>query len=363
METISKAKLDNLKEEISNTIADLNINEKESRLGELQTKSMEPNLWSDQNNAKKIMKELEHIKKEIAQSQILKESADSLMELYEMSDKDNESEQELMSEEYCKLKDEINKFQTLKFLNGKYDPSDAIFSIHSGQGGTEANDWTEMLFRMYTMFFEKQGWKYEVQHMVRGTETGLGTVTMIVEGDYAFGMLKKETGAHRLVRQSPFNAQNLRQTSFAGVEVTPLIDDDDTDVIIKDEDIDFKAVRASGAGGQHVNKASTAVQITHIPTGITVHNSESRSQAQNRENAMRILRSKLWLIEEERREREIKQIKGEHKVAGWGNQIRNYVLHPYKLVKDLRTDIERSDPENVLNGDLEQFIDAEIRIR
>ncbi len=361
METISKEKINDLLKEIKDTISTLNINEKKKRVDELKNISIDPNLWNNQNNAKKVIRELEHLKKEIESSELLEKRVTSLSELANTIQKDSEEEQSFITEEFNSLKSDINKFQTLKFLSGKYDQSDAILSIHSGQGGTEANDWTEMLFRMYTRFCDRQDWRYEVQHMVRGTETGISTVTMIIEGEFAFGMLKKETGAHRLVRQSPFNAQNLRQTSFAGVEVIPIIDDDD-EIEIKSEDIDFKAVRASGAGGQHVNKASTAVQITHIPTGITVHNSESRSQTQNRENAMKILKSKLWLIEEEKRQKEISNIKGEHKVAGWGNQIRNYVLHPYKLVKDLRTNIERSDPETVLDGDLEEFIDAEIRI-
>ncbi|HVX92783.1 MAG TPA: peptide chain release factor-like protein, partial [Candidatus Dojkabacteria bacterium] len=239
----------------------------------------------------------------------------------------------------------------------------AILSIHAGQGGTEANDWAEMLMRMYVRFCERMGWKCQIVHMVQGTEAGISTVTLNISGPFAFGKLKRESGTHRLVRQSPFNAQSLRQTSFAGVEVMPVISEEDNEIVIRDEDIDFKAVRASGAGGQHVNKTSSAVQITHIPTGISVHSSEQRDQFQNKKAALAILKAKLWQIEEDKRAEEMARIKGVHKIAGWGNQIRNYVLHPYKLVKDLRTGVETSNPEAVLDGDLEAFIDAQVRLK
>jgi len=268
-----------------------------------------------------------------------------------------------LENDFNSLIERINSFETLKFLSGKYDKSNAIFSIHSGQGGTEANDWAEMLFRMYTMYFENKGWKYNITHIVKGNETGISTVTMNVSGPYVYGLLKKEHGTHRLIRLSPFNAQNLRQTSFAGVEVIPQLEDLDKDIHIPESEIDFKAVRSGGPGGQNVNKTSSAVQITHIPTGITIHCSEERSQLQNRELAMKQLKAKLWKILEDERLDEISQIKGGHKIAGWGNQIRNYVLHPYKLVKDLRTGVETSNPESVLNGNLDDFVEAQVRIQ
>jgi peptide chain release factor 2 len=215
---------------------------------------------------------------------------------------------------------------------------------------------------MYKRYAEKKEWTVNVLNIVPGTETGYSSVTLEITGKYVFGYLKKESGVHRLVRLSPFNAQNLRQTSFAGVEVIPIIEEDDKDIEIPSTDIEFKAVRAGGPGGQHVNKTSSAVQITHIPTGITVQSSERRDQSQNRESAMRMLKAKLWKIREEEKEKEIQGIKGEYKIAGWGNQIRNYVLHPYKLVKDLRTGVETSNPEAVLDGDLDLFIEAELRI-
>jgi peptide chain release factor 2 len=215
---------------------------------------------------------------------------------------------------------------------------------------------------MYKRYAEKKELTVNVLNIVPGTETGYSSVTLEITGKYVFGYLKKESGVHRLVRLSPFNAQNLRQTSFAGVEVIPIIEEDDKDFEIPSTDIEFKAVRAGGPGGQHVNKTSSAVQITHIPTGITVQSSERRDQSQNRESAMRMLKAKLWKIREEEKEKEIQGIKGEYKIAGWGNQIRNYVLHPYKLVKDLRTGVETSNPEAVLDGDLDLFIEAELRI-
>lgn len=359
MDQLSKEKIEQLKGEIDLSIKDINIEKMNSRLGELETRSMEEDFWKNQVDAKKVMSEISSIKEDVATIQKLSDTVNSLLEIFEeLPEKDRIT----LEPEYEKLVKEFNDFQKFKFLSGKYDKNNAILSLHSGQGGTEANDWTAMLLRMYTRFFEKKGWKAEISHMVEGTETGISTVTLLVEGKYAFGLLKYEKGTHRLVRNSPFNAQGLRQTSFAGVEVMPEIDDSEDDIIIPESELEFKAVRSSGPGGQKVNKTSSAVQIKHIPTGLTVHSSEQRSQSQNRETAMRILKAKLWQLEEDKRQEELNKIKGEHKVAGWGNQIRNYVLQPYKLVKDLRTDVESTNPDQILDGDLDQFIEAEIRL-
>ncbi|WKZ30973.1 MAG: peptide chain release factor 2 [Candidatus Dojkabacteria bacterium] len=358
MEMISKVDIERLISEVAETVDDLKIEEKKGKLGELETKAMAPDFWSTPETAKKVLSEIDSIKSELTTADEIQKSASSLLELFNIS---SDAELEAISLEFNEIEEKFRRFQTFKFLSGKYDNSDAILSIHSGQGGTEANDWADMLMRMYQRYAERSGWSCQIEHVVRGTETGISTVTMLISGQFAFGKLKRETGTHRLVRLSPFNSQNLRQTSFAGVEVTPVIEDND-EIKINENDLEIKAVKSGGPGGQHVNKTSSAIQLRHIPTGITVHNSEQRSQAQNREAAMRILRAKLWQLEEEKKEKELRQIKGDHKIAGWGNQIRNYVLHPYKLVKDLRTGVERNDPENVLDGDLDQFVEAEIRI-
>jgi len=359
MQNLSKVQLEKLNKEISETLVDLDLEGKKSRAGELQNLTLNEDFWKRPDFAKTIMQELEHIKKELTIAKDLSDKSSILLELFEAS---NEKERQSLNDDYKQLQTELNSFQIIKFLSGKYDTADAILSIHAGQGGTEANDWTEMLLRMYKRYAEKMNWGVTTQHSVPGTEAGISSVTITISGQYAFGMLNKESGVHRLVRQSPFNAQSLRQTSFAGVEVTPVIDDDDDEIIIPDSDIEFKAVRSSGAGGQSVNKTSSAVQIKHIPSGIVVHNSEQRKQAQNRAAAMKILKAKLWQIKQDKQAKELSDIKGDYKVAGWGNQIRNYVLHPYKLVKDLRTGIESSHPEKVLDGELNPFIEAEIRI-
>jgi len=328
---------------------------------DLEKESGDPNLWSDETKAKSTMQELARVKSILDDLAAIDENLKSLSELVKLSEetKDASLEPDLVSLQRT-VSRQLEKIELFTFLSGQYDKNDAIVSIHSGQGGAEAMDWANMLSRMYTRYFERKGWSYEMVDYSPGEEAGLKSVTYIVHSPYAFGYLKNERGTHRLVRLSPFNADNLRQTSFAGVEVMPLVDDIN-EIVIRDEDLEFDASRSSGAGGQNVNKVSTAVRIRHIPTGIVVEAQSQRYQEQNRKIALQLLKAKLWEIEEKRRLEELSKIKGAHHVAGWGTQIRSYVLHPYKLVKDLRTEYESTDPDSILDGDLDMFIETELK--
>ncbi len=333
-----------------------------AELTELEKETTSPNFWNDQENAQKVSRRAGDIRNEIELVEKLQtelEQSASLLE-DEIDEEDTEIV-EMIHNDLESLEKKISEIELTTFLSGKFDENDCIMTINAGQGGTEAMDWVDILLRMYTRYFSNQNWKFTIIEEVKGTEAGYQTVVLKVEGRFAYGYLKHEKGAHRLVRNSPFNSAGLRQTSFANVLVDPVVDED-LDIEIKDEDIDFSAVRSGGAGGQNVNKVATKVRLKHIPSGITVESSAHRTQRQNRDEAMKLLKAKLFLIEEEKREEELNKEKGDYKKASWGNQIRNYVLSPYKLVKDLRTDIETSNTDAVLDGDLDHFIEAEIRI-
>ncbi|PIR61849.1 MAG: peptide chain release factor 2 [Candidatus Pacebacteria bacterium CG_4_10_14_0_8_um_filter_43_12] len=288
--------------------------------------------------------------------------ATASQELQVVADQE-ENEQLLMDFESTlrKLVSLTKKLQLEEFLSGPYDKNGALFSVHSGQGGTEAMDWSEMVRRMYLRFFDQKGWQYTLIAESRGEEAGIKAAEYEVNAPYAYGYLKRERGTHRLVRQSPFNADNLRQTSFALVGVLPLIAVTDTEIKLNEADLSWNFSRAGGAGGQNVNKVNTAVELTYLPTGLVVKCREERSQTQNKERALQKLKAMLAQEAEEKRETALSTEKGVHKNASWGNQIRNYVLHPYHLVKDTRTEVETADTEGVLNGNLDEFIQAEIQ--
>lgn len=319
----------------------------------------DPNLWSDQDRAKTLLQEAAALREEISEIHDVSET----LELLESMAGDESSQDEVVSE-IGKLEKRLGKLELFTYLSGAYDRKNAIVGIHAGQGGTEAMDWSSMLFRMYYRFCERRGWSIEVLDETPGEEAGLKSVTFKVTGAYSYGYLKREGGTHRLVRQSPFNADNLRQTSFSMVDVMPELDDVDLpDIDIREEDLDISFTRAGGHGGQNVNKVSTAVRIVHRPTNIVVSCRTERFQEQNRKYAMNMLRAKLWQLEQEKALKEKKDLKGEYVPASWGSQIRSYVLHPYKMVKDLRTNVETSNTDGVLDGEIDEFIEAELTLK
>ncbi len=288
---------------------------------------------------------------------------DTLEEMIELAEEDESLKPEL-EENLKQLAKEIDNAEIETFLNGKHDSSNAIVTIHSGAGGTEACDWVSMLFRMYSMWCDKNGYKIEIMDMQPGDEAGYKNITFLVNGDRAYGYLKTENGVHRLVRISPFDANKRRHTSFASVSVLPEIEDDDSEIEIDPSELRIDTFRASGAGGQHVNKTDSAVRITHIPTGIVVTCQNERSQHKNKAYALKILKSKLYQLKQEEKRKELERLEGEKKKIEWGSQIRSYVLHPYKMVKDHRTGVEKKDMAAlaVLDGELDDFIKEALKI-
>jgi peptide chain release factor 2 len=325
----------------------------------LEEISKKENFWQDTEEAKKIMQELETLRSDIKKLSDLEFEVDNLREIAGISAGDEKIKKEITGQigQAEKILEGI-EFELL--FGDKYDRGNAILAIHSGTGGADAQDWAEMLLRMYLRFFERKSWKTKIISESRGQEAGIKSVTIEIIGKLAYGYLKTEAGVHRLVRLSPFNANNLRQTSFALVEVLPEIDKIEK-VEIKPSDLRIDTFRASGAGGQHVNKTDSAVRITHLASGIVVSCQSERSQLQNKEQALKIIKAKLFQKNEEDRKKEKEKLKGEHALVQWGSQIRSYVLHPYKLVKDHRTKHESKNPEEVLDGKLDDFIEAYLK--
>lgn len=328
---------------------------------ELERAAAEPGLWSDPEAARRKLQRLSELQTEIRRWERL---ASELRDLGELADMATQSADDSMLQELADelehLRTEIGAAERQLLLSGEYDSRDALLAIHAGAGGTESQDWAQMLLRMYLRWAEAHRFETTIVDETPGEEAGIKSVSMTVAGRMAYGLLRSERGVHRLVRISPFDASARRHTSFALVEVSPVIDDDVT-VVINEEDVRMDVFRSSGAGGQHVNKTSSAVRLTHLPTGIVVTCQNERSQLQNRQTAMRLLRARLLELELERREAEQARLKGKHVEAGWGNQIRSYVLHPYQMVKDHRTNYETSRAQDVLDGDLDAFIDAYLR--
>lgn len=317
--------------------------------------------WKDQNRAKSISRKCENLRTEVLQWQKIQKDVNDLLEISILLTKEPDATVEKdLNEKLKNLKKEFADLEFYILFSGKYDKNDTIVAIHSGTGGVEAQDWALMLSRMLLRYCEKIGFDTKIIDENKGQEAGIKSLTFIVYGSYAYGYLKSESGVHRLVRISPFDAEKMRHTSFALIEVLPLLQESG-DVVIKEDDLKIDAFRSSGHGGQSVNKTDSAVRITHIPTGIVVKCQNERSQHQNKEMAMHYLKAKLLKLQEFAREKEKSKIRGEYQAAEWGNQIRSYVLQPYKMVKDHRTEYEEHDPQSVLDGNLERFVESYLR--
>lgn len=326
----------------------------EKKISELEFKMQEPDFWNDSDKATEVTQETKRLKDKLGRYNSLVQRIDDVKVLAEIGEDDEETEKEVI-EEADSILNEIEEFRIETMLCGEYDTNNAILTLHTGVGGADANDWTEMLLRMYMRYCEKKGYSVEVIDTLPGDEAGIKSATISIKGEYAYGYLKAEKGIHRLVRISPFNANGKRQTSFASVEVMPELTKDQ-DIEINPKDLRIDTYRSSGAGGQHVNKTESAIRITHIPTGIVVTCQNERSQHSNKETAMNVLKSKLIELKERAHKEKIEDLTGELKDMGWGSQIRSYVFHPYSMVKDHRTLLEISNVTAVMDGGIEPFI-------
>ena len=330
-------------------------------MAELESTISAPDFWNDQRAAKTVMSRLNGLNETVRRADDLRARIDDLADLIDLTEaEDDDSLLTEVAAESDAVSADVGRLDFEVLLGGEYAENDAILSVHAGAGGTESQDWAEMLMRMYLRWAERRKFDVTIISMSEGEEAGIKSVDLEIKGRFAYGYLRAERGVHRLVRLSPYDSAHRRHTSFALIEVTPVTEEEE-DFEINPDDLRIDTYRSTGAGGQHVNKTESAVRITHIPTGIVVTCQNERSQIQNRELAMRVLRSRLIERQLEERAAEQARLKGKHVEAGWGNQIRSYVLHPYNMVKDLRTNVETSNTQAVLDGDLDQFIEAYLR--
>jgi peptide chain release factor 2 len=317
-----------------------------------------PGFWDDQEHAAKVSAEHASVQRRLDGYRTLRSDVDDLEALEEMAEEDDSIAAEL-DEQRASIEARLAELEEARLFSGRYDAGDAVVTVNAGAGGTDSQDWAEMLLRMLMRWAERRGMKVELKEASPGEEAGIKSASFIARGEHAYGLFSAEKGVHRLVRISPFDAQSRRHTAFAGVEVAPLVEDD-VDVALDPEDLQIDTYRASGAGGQHVNKTDSAVRITHKPTGTVVQCQNERSQSANKNTAMAMLRARLIELEEQKRREEIAQERGEAQDVGWGSQIRSYVLHPYTMVKDHRTNVEAGNAQAVLDGDLDEFVRAEL---
>ena len=350
-------RVNNTKKKISELIQHVDLDSRKNELAAAQRESENPNLWDEPEKAQKLMKKINDLQAEINSWDELSKKADDVMELAEM---DDEAMRDELESEISEIEAECDKKEISTLLSGKFDRGNAILAIHAGAGGTETHDWASMVQRMYLRWIESHGYDSEIVDFTPGEEAGTKTITITVSGQFAYGYLKSEKGTHRLVRLSPFDAAHRRHTSFAMVEVLPEAVDDDS-IEIPESELRIDVFKSSGAGGQNVQKNSTAVRLLHIPTGIIVTCQNERSQTQNRETAMKVLKSRLLDIKHQEQEKELAELRGDYVKAEWGSQIRSYVLHPYQMVKDHRTEYEVGNAQGVLDGDLDGFMQAYLK--
>ena len=359
-----KVKLNNAKPGLEDLRVALKLESAQKEIEELEAASEREGFWNDVEKSQKVQKRLKTLKNKVENFQKLCAAWDDMYTICEMAIEENDDSMlEELESEYKQFSEKVEETRLGTLLTGEYDANNAILTFHAGAGGTEAQDWASMLYRMYNMWADRHGYKVRVMDYLDGDEAGIKSATIMIEGENAYGFLKSEHGIHRLVRVSPFDAAGRRHTSFAAVEVMPEISDDDNEIELRDEDIKMDVFRSSGAGGQKVNKTSSAVRLTHIPTGIVVSSQVERSHFQNLENCRNMLRARLAEIKEREHLEKIIDIKGVQMKIEWGSQIRSYVFMPYQLVKDHRTNYENGNIDNVMNGDLDGFINAYLSMK